>query len=54
MVRAVTEEFDKFPELRPKILGVTVLTSFDDVRWAEVTRALPNMLRTSLTPFWAS
>lgn len=40
MVRAVTEEFNKFPELRPKILGVTVLTSFDDVRWAEVTRAL--------------
>lgn len=40
MVRAVAEEFAMIPELRPKILGVTVLTSFDDVRWAEVTKAL--------------
>lgn len=40
MVRAVAEEFAAIPELRPKILGVTVLTSFDDVRWAEVTKAL--------------
>lgn len=40
MVRAVAEEFAVIPELRPKILGVTVLTSFDDVRWAEVTKAL--------------
>lgn len=40
MVRMVAEEFAAIPELRPKILGVTVLTSFDDVRWAEVTKAL--------------
>ncbi len=41
MVKAVAEELkDNIPELRPKILGVSVLTSFDDVRWAEVTRAL--------------
>jgi orotidine-5'-phosphate decarboxylase len=40
MIRAVAEEFANIPELRPKILGVTVLTSFDDVRWAEVTKAL--------------
>lgn len=40
MVRAVRESLDEIPELRPKVLGVTVLTSFDDVRWAEVTRAL--------------
>jgi orotidine-5'-phosphate decarboxylase len=40
MVRAVAEELAEIPHLRPKILGVTVLTSFDDVRWAEVTRSL--------------
>jgi orotidine-5'-phosphate decarboxylase len=41
MVRAVAEELkNNIPEIRPKILGVSVLTSFDDVRWAEVTRAL--------------
>jgi orotidine-5'-phosphate decarboxylase len=40
MVRAVTQEFADMPQLKPKVLGVTVLTSFDDVRWAEVTRAL--------------
>jgi orotidine-5'-phosphate decarboxylase len=40
MIRGVAEEFANIPELRPKILGVTVLTSFDDVRWAEVTKAL--------------
>lgn len=40
MVRAVAEEMAAIETLRPKILGVTVLTSFDDVRWAEVTRAL--------------
>jgi orotidine-5'-phosphate decarboxylase len=34
MVRAVADELSDIPELRPKILGVTVLTSFDDVRWA--------------------
>jgi orotidine-5'-phosphate decarboxylase len=40
MVRAVREELDQIPELRPKLIGVSVLTSFDDVRWAEVTRAM--------------
>jgi orotidine-5'-phosphate decarboxylase len=42
MVRAVREELDQIPELRPRIIGVSVLTSFDDMRWAEVTRAMTN------------
>jgi orotidine-5'-phosphate decarboxylase len=37
--RAVAEELAEIPLLRPKVLGVSVLTSFDDVRWAEVTKA---------------
>jgi orotidine-5'-phosphate decarboxylase len=40
MVRAVAEELSEIPHLRPKILGVTVLTSFNDVRWAEITKSL--------------
>ncbi len=40
MIRAVLDEFSSIPELAPKILGVNVLTSFDDVRWAEVTKTL--------------
>jgi orotidine-5'-phosphate decarboxylase len=40
MVKAVAQEMASIPELRPKILGVSVLTSFDDVRWAEVTRSM--------------
>jgi orotidine-5'-phosphate decarboxylase len=40
MVRATLDELSDIPLLRPKLLGVSVLTSFDDVRWAEVTRAL--------------
>jgi orotidine-5'-phosphate decarboxylase len=40
MVKKVAEELAEIPSIRPKILGVSVLTSFDDVRWAEVTRAL--------------
>lgn len=40
MVRAVADELAEISTIKPKILGVTVLTSFDDVRWAEVTRAL--------------
>jgi orotidine-5'-phosphate decarboxylase len=40
MVKAIAEELLDIPELRPKILGVSVLTSFDDVRWAEVTKAI--------------
>lgn len=39
MVRAMVEELAEIPLLRPKLLGVSVLTSFDDVRWAEVTKA---------------
>ena len=33
-------EADQIPELRPKVLGVSVLTSFDELKWAQVTRAL--------------
>jgi orotidine-5'-phosphate decarboxylase len=40
MIRSVAEELRDIPLLRPKILGVSVLTSFDDVRWAEVTKSL--------------
>jgi len=40
MVRAVAQELSDIPTIRPKVLGVSVLTSFDDVRWAEVTKAL--------------
>lgn len=40
MVRAVADELAEIELLKPKILGVTVLTSFDDVRWAEVTKAV--------------
>jgi len=40
MVRAVAQELADIPALKPKILGVSVLTSFDDVRWAEVTKSL--------------
>jgi orotidine-5'-phosphate decarboxylase len=39
MVKAVAKEMSDIPMLKPKMLGVSVLTSFDDVRWAEVTRA---------------
>jgi orotidine-5'-phosphate decarboxylase len=40
MFRSIAEELKDIPLLRPKILGVSVLTSFDDVRWAEVTKTL--------------
>ena len=40
MLKAVKDELEEIPLLRPKILGVSVLTSFDDVRWAEVTKSL--------------
>ncbi len=40
MVKAIAEELADIPLLRPKILGVSVLTSFDDVRWAEVTKSM--------------
>lgn len=40
MIRAAAQELEAIPSLRPKMLGVSVLTSFDDVRWAEVTKSL--------------
>jgi orotidine-5'-phosphate decarboxylase len=40
MIRDVVSELSDIPLLRPKVLGVSVLTSFDDVRWAEVTKAM--------------
>jgi len=40
MVKAVANELADIETIRPKILGVSVLTSFDDVRWAEVTKSL--------------
>jgi orotidine-5'-phosphate decarboxylase len=40
MVKAVSKELADIELIRPKILGVSVLTSFDDVRWAEVTKSL--------------
>ena len=40
MVKAVAQELADIPSLRPKVLGVSVLTSFDDVRWAEVTKSM--------------
>lgn len=40
MVRAIAQELADIPALKPKVLGVSVLTSFDDVRWAEVTKSL--------------
>lgn len=40
MIKEVADEFQEMPLLRPKIIGVSVLTSFDDVRWAEVTKSL--------------
>ncbi|MBI2712060.1 MAG: orotidine-5'-phosphate decarboxylase [Bdellovibrio sp.] len=40
MVKQVAKELSEIPNLRPKILGVTVLTSFDDTHWAEVTKSL--------------
>ena len=39
MFTAVRDALAGIPALRPKILGVTVLTSFDDLQWAEVARA---------------
>lgn len=40
MIRAVAQELSEIPALKPKILGVSVLTSFDDVHWAEVTQSM--------------
>lgn len=48
MFREVQRELETFPSLRPKLIGVSVLTSFDDVRWAEVSRALSGHASTVL------
>ncbi len=40
MFRAVRLALEEISSLRPRLLGVGALGSFDDVRWAEVTRAL--------------
>jgi orotidine-5'-phosphate decarboxylase len=46
MVKAVAHELAEIELLKPKILGVSVLTSFDDVRWAEVTKCLTGHVAT--------
>lgn len=40
MFRKVSEEFSEISALKPKILGVSVLTSFDDAQWGELTLAM--------------
>jgi orotidine-5'-phosphate decarboxylase len=40
MIHAVRDRLAEIESLKPKILGVSVLTSFDDLRWAEVSRAV--------------
>jgi orotidine-5'-phosphate decarboxylase len=40
MVKATADSLADLPSIRPKILGVSVLTSFDDVSWGAVTKAL--------------
>lgn len=40
MVQAVRDALAEVESLKPRILGVSVLTSFDDLRWAEVSRAI--------------
>jgi orotidine-5'-phosphate decarboxylase len=49
MVRAVADALSDIPLLRPKIMGITVLTSFDDVRWAEVTKSISRHASDTLT-----
>jgi orotidine-5'-phosphate decarboxylase len=40
MVKSVVKALADIPTLKPKILGVSVLTSFDDIHWAEMTKTL--------------
>jgi orotidine-5'-phosphate decarboxylase len=40
MIQAVSKALGEIESLRPRVLGVSVLTSFDDLRWAEVSRAV--------------
>jgi len=40
MIHAVRDALAEIESLKPKVLGVSVLTSFDDLRWAEVSRTI--------------
>ncbi|MBC7692270.1 MAG: orotidine-5'-phosphate decarboxylase [Methylotenera sp.] len=40
MIKAAATALAEIPALRPKMLGVSVLTSFDDVCWSQVTKAI--------------
>jgi orotidine-5'-phosphate decarboxylase len=40
MIHAVRDALAEIESLKPKVLGVSVLTSFDDLRWTEVSRAI--------------
>jgi orotidine-5'-phosphate decarboxylase len=40
MLHAVRDALSEFESIRPKVIGVGVLPSFDDLRWAEVSRAI--------------
>ncbi|MFN7684149.1 MAG: orotidine-5'-phosphate decarboxylase [Oligoflexia bacterium] len=40
MLHAVRDALHEVESLKPKVIGVSVLTSFDDLRWAEVSRAI--------------
>lgn len=40
MFRKVSEEFNEISALKPKILGVSVLTSFDEAQWGDLTKAM--------------
>jgi orotidine-5'-phosphate decarboxylase len=40
MIHAVRDALSEIESLKPKVLGVSVLTSFDDLRWTEVSRAI--------------
>ncbi len=39
VIRTVRQSLEEIPLLRPRLLGVGILDSFDDVKWAEMTRA---------------
>jgi orotidine-5'-phosphate decarboxylase len=40
MIHAVRDALAEIESIKPKVLGVSVLTSFDDLRWTEVSRAI--------------
>lgn len=39
MIRAVKQALEEIPLLRPRLLGVGILPCFDDVKWAEISKA---------------